>query len=157
MRYDFPIVYGPKAAFIDFSNCMDRIDVVTVSNRIRLYVLNMTELSLSRFLRIVRLLRFFLKVPLQFNTDSDTLFHKSFSMINSSLSWNKENHNCEGVMHIGPVLISIDECFQECVFCASYFVTLFLVYGYPKETQSLVFDVLLDYLTSLVRKQLFLF
>ena len=41
MRYNFPIVYGPKTVFYDLSNCTDR--KVVVSNRISLCILDMTE------------------------------------------------------------------------------------------------------------------
>ena len=36
MRYNFPIVYRPKAVFYDLSNCTDR--KLVVSNRINLYI-----------------------------------------------------------------------------------------------------------------------
>lgn len=65
MRYDFSISYGPKTAFKDPSNCTGL--KLVICNRIRLSILDITELSLLEFLSIVHLLRFFLKQRIRFH------------------------------------------------------------------------------------------
>ena len=54
MRYNFPIVYGPKTAYYDLPNGTDR--KLVVSNRISLGILDMTENVFSKCSRVLNLL-----------------------------------------------------------------------------------------------------